>query len=63
MTRVPAAINVSYRRHVLLMIAGVSLGVPVRAQAPGLERISVQGDVLRPLQLDRAALAAFAADE
>jgi DMSO/TMAO reductase YedYZ molybdopterin-dependent catalytic subunit len=53
----------THRRALLALIAGGSLGLRAHAQAPGPERISVQGDVLRPLQLDRTALAAFPADE
>ena len=52
------------RRQLLLVSAVASLAGSVRAQTTGVQRVAVRGDVLRPLQLDRAELAAFpAADQ
>ncbi|RZT97914.1 molybdopterin-dependent oxidoreductase [Rivibacter subsaxonicus] len=52
-------------RRALLLVLLASAALPAAAQAPGPgpAGVSVRGDVLRPLQLGREELAAFAADE
>ena len=54
------------RRSALLLIAAVaavSFAAGVQAQPIGPDRVGVRGDVLRPLQLDRATLASFPAED
>jgi DMSO/TMAO reductase YedYZ molybdopterin-dependent catalytic subunit len=51
------------RRSVLLLIAAVGIGAGAQAQPIGPDQVGVRGDVLRPLQLDRATLASFPAED